>query len=238
VAIVSTVFAAARNNAEWCDAFCRAHGVTGRFDDDAWWSGVRTPPLYPDAVTLVRHVDARAILARVDAAAGCSVKDSFGDLDLAGHGFQILFRAEWLCLDRAEAPTPGWSVVESVAALAQWETAWGEPPAPRPFFCPGLLAEEAVAVLARYETDRIAGDAVANRGAGVIGLSNVFDGSGDLTSAYRGAAGAAQAAGGRSQWLATSPAPSARRRGRSASSASASWPCGSVRQKFRPGRDT
>ena len=32
-----------------------------------------------------------------------------------------------------------------------------------------------------------------NPGAGVIGLSNVFDGSDDLASAYRDAAGAAQA---------------------------------------------
>ena len=134
--VVSTVFSAARNNAEWCDAFCRAHGVAGRFDDDAWWSGVRTPPLHPDAVTLVRRADAGAILARVEAGPGCSVKDSFGDLDLTGDGFEILFRAEWLCLEHAEAPTPAWSVVESAAALAHWETAWGEPPAPRPFFRP------------------------------------------------------------------------------------------------------
>ena len=27
---------AARNNAEWCDAVCRAHGNPGEFHDDIW----------------------------------------------------------------------------------------------------------------------------------------------------------------------------------------------------------
>src|SRR2546425_2173226 len=35
------VRAAARNNAEWCDAFCRTYGIVGRFDTDSWWSPVR-----------------------------------------------------------------------------------------------------------------------------------------------------------------------------------------------------
>src|SRR5919199_2699420 len=77
---------AARNNAEWCDAFCRTHGIAGRFDDDAWWSAVRTPPFYPDAVTLMPGADAGRILARVDGGPGCSIKDSFSDLDLSGEG--------------------------------------------------------------------------------------------------------------------------------------------------------
>jgi hypothetical protein len=49
---------AARNNAGWCDAFCRTRGVVGHFGEDAWSSAERTPPLYPDAVTLVPGVDA------------------------------------------------------------------------------------------------------------------------------------------------------------------------------------
>ena len=193
VDVVSTVFSAARNNAEWCDAFCRAHGVAGRFDDDAWWSGVRTPPLHPDAVTLVRRADAGAILARVEAGPGCSVKDSFGDLDLTGDGFEILFRAEWLCLEHAEAPTPAWSVVGVGRRRSRIGRQRGasRPPRARSSVLP--FADEAVAVLARHDADRIAAGAVANPGAGVIGLSNVFDGSDDLASAYRDAAGAAQA---------------------------------------------
>ena len=184
---------AARNNADWCDAFCRTHGVAGRFDEDAWCSALRTPPFYPDAVTLVPGADAASILARVDAGSGCSVKDSFGDLDLGADGFGVLFRAQWLCLDRAASSTAGWSVVRSSEELAAWEAAWGEPPVAPPFFRPALLASDAIAFLARRENDLIGAGGIANRSASVVGLSNVFAADGDLEPAYAGAAAAAQA---------------------------------------------
>jgi hypothetical protein len=183
---------AALNNAEWCDAFCRAHGAGGRFDDDAWWSAERTPPFYPDAVTLAPAAAAGSILSRVDTGPGCSIKDSFDDLDLRAEGFQVLFRAEWLWLDRSRERTP-WSVIESAEELAKWETAWGESPEAPPFFPPALLAETSIAVLALYDGDRIVAGAVANRSGAAIGLSNVFAVGGELESAYVGAASAAQA---------------------------------------------
>lgn len=43
---------AALNNAEWCDAMCRAHGLPGVFTPRAWTNPARTPLFYPDAVTL------------------------------------------------------------------------------------------------------------------------------------------------------------------------------------------
>jgi RimJ/RimL family protein N-acetyltransferase len=182
------VRAAARNNADWCDAFCRAHGISGRFDDDAWWSAERTPPLYPDAVTLVPGVDAGSILARIDAGPGCSIKDSFADLELAGEGFEVLFRAQWLRLEAAVGRDEAWSWIPTAEELSKWEAAWGgdEPG----FFPASLLADETVVFLARYEADQLVAGAVANRGATVVGLSNVFEVNGDLESAYRGAAGA------------------------------------------------
>ena len=180
---------AARNNAEWCDAFCRAHGIAGRFEDDAWCSAERTPPLYPDAVTLVPGADTRSILARIDAGAGCSIKDSFGDLDLAGDGFEMLFRAEWLQLEAADGRR-SWSSIRSAEELVKWEAAWGaDVPG---VFRPALLASEAIAILARYEDERIVAGAVTSRSGAAVGLSNVFDVSGDLESGYRDAAGAAQ----------------------------------------------
>ena len=184
---------AARNNAEWCDAFCRTHGIAGRFDDDAWWSAVRTPPFYPDAVTLMPGADAGRILARIDGGPGCSIKDSFSDLDLSGEGFDVLFRAEWLCLEHARRALPRWSVIDSAEKLPDWESAWGEPPEPRGFFRPPLLREESIAILAGYNGDRVVAGAVANRSDAAIGLSNVFALSGDLGSAYVGAASVAQA---------------------------------------------
>jgi hypothetical protein len=184
---------AARNNAEWCDVFCRTHGVAGRLDDDAWSSARRTPPFYPDAVTLVPGAEARDILSRVEPGPGCSVKDSFADLDLSGEGFDVLFRAEWLCLQRIRGARPRWSVITSAQELATWEAAWGELPEAPPFFRPALVEDDSIAILARYEGRAIAAGAVANRSAAAIGLSNVFTADGDLESAYVGAASAAQA---------------------------------------------
>jgi hypothetical protein len=183
---------AARNNAEWCDAFCRTHGIAGLFEEDAWWSAERTPPFYPDAVTLVPGVDAERILARIYARAGCSIKDSFGDLDLTPYGFEVLFRAEWLRLETARRLAPAWSAIQSAPELAKWEAAWGQVPEAPPFFRPALLADESITVLGRYEGERIVAGAVANRSATAIGLSNVFADGDDLESVYLGAASVAQ----------------------------------------------
>jgi hypothetical protein len=87
---------ASRNNAELCAAVARSQGVVGVFADDAWTAPERTPPLHPDAVTLVPGVDAGSLLARIDDSDGASVKDSFRDLDLAPYGYRVLFDAEWI----------------------------------------------------------------------------------------------------------------------------------------------
>jgi hypothetical protein len=182
------VRAAARNNAEWCDLFCRTHGVEGRFAEDRWYSPVRTPPYYPDAVTLRTEPTAEQVLAGVDTGAGCSVKDSFDVLDLEPHGFRPLFSGEWLLAE----PSPGcrlWTRVVDAEALRGWSAAWGD----ERFFRPALLDLDAVAVLAAYDGDRIAAGAVANLSESVVGLSNVFDTTGDLERAWRDGAAAAAA---------------------------------------------
>jgi len=146
-------------------------------------------------VTLVGGVSPDVLLRLVDRGRGCSMKDSFGDLDLAPAGFEILFRAEWLRLPGgAVAPAWGpWSRVETPSALERWESAWGPSPVDGPFFRPTLLAESTVAVLARGGGDRPVAGAVACLSPSVIGLTNVFHESGDLESAFAGAASAARA---------------------------------------------
>lgn len=94
--MTALVARAARNNAELCAAVAGSHGVVGDFADDAWTAPQRTPPLHPDAVTLVPGVDATSLLARIDDSAGASVKDSFHDLELARFGYRVLFDAEWI----------------------------------------------------------------------------------------------------------------------------------------------
>jgi hypothetical protein len=187
--------AAAQNNAEWCHAFCRTHGVVGRFDAALWSSPVRPPPLYPDAVTLLPELTVERVLSSIDASEGCGVKDSFASLDLGAEGFQPLFRAEWLVRMPAKghrAFPPRWSAIGSEADLRHWEAGWGEVPGGSNFFRPALLDDERVAVLAAHSGDRIVAGAIANRSTTVVGLGNVFDVAGDLESAWT--AGAATAA--------------------------------------------
>ncbi|MFG3505983.1 hypothetical protein ACGF5F_10765 [Streptomyces sp. NPDC047821] len=175
--------AAARNNAEWCAALCRAHGLgAGTFGDLAWSHPRRTPPYYPDAVTLAPGAAPHDVLAGIDRAVpGASVKDSFATLDLTGHGFAPLFDARWIHRP-ADAPAPPptgaapWEPVRTAAELAAWEAAWSDG-APMDLFRPALLADPATTVLAGRAPDGgIVAGAVASRGTApdVVGLSNVF----------------------------------------------------------------
>jgi hypothetical protein len=178
---------AAFNNARWCDSVCRTHGARPAFRDDAWTTPRRSPPMYPDAVTLRPVVNADALLGRVDAAPGCSVKDSFAALDLAGAGFDVLFEAEWIHRPpgpAAESPGHRWSRVTTAGALRLWAAGHGG----ADVFRSELLADPAVAVL--LATDRsgaVVAGAAANRSRDVVGLSNVFVHSEDVDEVWAGA---------------------------------------------------
>lgn len=173
--------AAAHNNAEWCASVCRSHGIAETFGETAWWSSRRTPPYYPDAVTLRPDAVPADFLGRIDtASAGCSVKDSFGTLDLAPHGFAELFDARWIHRPAGlhVPPAPGLRTepVLTSAQLHDWATAWhggGEVP---DVFRPALLSDPSVRVLRvlSVHDDELLGGAVLNLGAGLVGLSNIF----------------------------------------------------------------
>ena len=190
------VRAAARANAEWCHAFCSTHGIAGRFDPGLWSSPVRTPPHYPDAVTLCANVGVRRIVSEIEPGAGCSVKDSFACLDLEAEGFETLFQAEWIAREPAMRPrtlsdSGQWSVLTSEAQLREWETSYVGLPGDAAFFRPTLLTNGAIAVLGRHESDRIVAGAIAIRSTNVIGLSCVFAAVGELDSAWSDAANVA-----------------------------------------------
>jgi hypothetical protein len=184
---------AARNNAEWCDSVCRLHGQAGTYHDGGWTVPKRSPPLYPDAVTLDPAASIDAILAAIDTSPGCSLKDSFACLNLASEGFHVLFDAQWICRE-ADAPSPEapagmrWERVRDPAVLRRWERAWNQydidiPPG---LFHPSLLDEDAVIVMAGYRDEAIVAGAIANRSATVASLTNVFSAVGDLDAAWRG----------------------------------------------------
>lgn len=186
------LLAAARDNAEWCDAVVRGHGPAGAFAPELWTSALRTPPLYPDAVTLVPGAPAAALVAGIDTdGPGCSVKDSFADLDLAGAGFEVLFEARWIHRPAGPAADTGsrleWSAVTDAAGLEAWEAAWdGEKSTG--LFHPALPGRDIV-FLAGRAVGRIVAGAVAHRGSGaVVGLSNLFAADeADTDAAWAGA---------------------------------------------------
>ncbi|MEU6343374.1 hypothetical protein ABZ883_20825 [Streptomyces sp. NPDC046977] len=176
--------AAARNNAEWCAAVCRSHGLAGEFGSQAWAVPSRPPLYYPDAVTLAPGTDA-ALVDRIDTAApGASVKDSFADLDLTGAGFKVLFEAQWIHRPAGAphtSPDLAWEVVSSPDTLRAWALAWDDGGGNADLFRPELLDDPATSVLAGHSADgRVTAGAVASRNDHVVGISNVFavDGGG------------------------------------------------------------
>ena len=178
---------AVRNNAEWCEAMCRAHGHSGVFGKEAWTSARRTPSLYPDAVTLLPHANQAAILGLIDTQPGCSIKDSYAQLDLSSAGFELIIRAHWIYrqADCPAAPSPiPWSAVDTAEGLAAWATAWNG--GPTDLFRPELLDFPAARVLAAYRDGTIVAGAVAYHTGPVIGVSNLFTVDGDLDAAWAG----------------------------------------------------
>ncbi|WP_222595781.1 hypothetical protein [Cellulomonas aerilata] len=188
---------AVRDNARWCALVSASHGIAGRADADAWTARRRTPPGYPDAVTLRPRLAPGSVLSRIDTEApGCSVKDSFADLDLAPSGFRELFAATWIGHPGTShrAPAPGrlrWARVTDAATLSAWQDARGDTAHP---LLPALLAEPEVTVLAARDGTGDGGDVVA--GAilttgvpGVVGVSNVFTAGATAGEAWAGPLG-------------------------------------------------
>jgi len=180
---------AALNNAEWCDLVCRTHGLAPTMGDDAWTSDARTPPYYPDAVTLVPRLSVAGLLDRVKASAGCSIKDSFASLDLSAAGFRVLFDAEWIERPPAAiaqtATTPPWEVVSNPEMFALWEQAWRGLGA-RDVLRVDLLGHPSVKVLAAMAGERVVAGAVLNRSATVVGVSNFFAEPGSAGESWSG----------------------------------------------------
>ena len=176
---------AARNNADWCAAVWRSHGLPVEHGPGLVFCPAPTPRYYPDVVTLERSAnppDQIAAIAALCAARpdiSLAVKDSFARLDLTTLGFSELFEARWLCRRAMPDPAlPGpiqWRKIDTEADLTAWEAAWNTDGDPARVFRPELLAEPAVAVLAGFDGDgMIRAGGVASQGSGVVGLSNLF----------------------------------------------------------------
>jgi hypothetical protein len=170
--VSSDASAAADNNARWCDAVCRSHGLPTRFVDDLWIAPEGSPRFYPDAVTLTPGASVADLVAHLPGAE--SVKDSFACLDLEPEGFGVLFDACWIAqrTPRLAAPTLLWTPVGDAGELDEW-TAAAE--------LEGILRAELLAdpgnriFAARGGAgEPIVAGVIANATGRVVGVSNVF----------------------------------------------------------------
>jgi hypothetical protein len=198
--VTDRILLAARNNALWCDAVARSHGVVCTTDSAAWTASTRTPPYYPDAVTLSPEAGEYDVLARVDDSDGCSVKDSWSRLDLSMEDFARLVVGEWVWLDPsvplAPAPAPTWQRLTTPDEMAAWVRAWASDPDAEAILRPSLLEEPGVAFLAQRASDDpqspVVAGAIVNVTGEVAGLGNVFTLDGDVERAWSAAAAAAR----------------------------------------------
>jgi hypothetical protein len=160
--------AAVRNNADWCAAVLRSHGLGYTFEPRVWRSAGPTPPYYPEAITL------RPGATVADVLPAKAVKDSFASLDLAPHGYTELFAAEWI--HRPATPASGDAErVTTAGDLAEWQQAWhGHDDEPPDVFRPALLADRSVSIMAVREGDTLIGGFALNRTGAVAGVSNLF----------------------------------------------------------------
>jgi hypothetical protein len=174
--------AAALNNAQWCGAVWRSHGLPVEIAHGLWFCPLPTPQYYPNVVSVELGADparqSRFIgeLARDRPDLDLSVKDSFACLDLAPAGLKPLFDARWLWRDAQATPTgdgaAGWRKIEDGEGLAAWERAWrGDDDSPERIFRPQLLSDPQVSVLG-WEAGTAGG--IAYDAAGVLGVTNIF----------------------------------------------------------------
>jgi hypothetical protein len=162
---------AARNNALWCDTVCRTHGLSATFGGQTWVSHERSPLFYPDAVTLAPGLRVDQVLAGVTGGLGCSVKDSYADVDLSGHGFSVLFEAQWFVHHGGDYDSDlDWRACED---FDTWAGGWsgGQP---QDVLRPELLFDPLTMLLTGSRDGVVTAGAIAYRSDDVVGVSNLF----------------------------------------------------------------
>jgi hypothetical protein len=180
--------AAIENNVDWCERVCKVNGLSPQRTATAWTSAVRTPKLYPDAISLSVDTTADEILEVIDLSEGCSVKDSFATLDLHPYGFSILLEDSWFYFSAANLgdgnvdPLPAqggvksepiWETVTTPANLAEWVTAWQQSNDSDALH-PNLLNDPTLDLIWARSSNQVLAGAIVNRSENANGLSNYF----------------------------------------------------------------
>jgi hypothetical protein len=191
--------AAIENNVDWCGRVCRVNGLAPQRTATAWTSAVRTPQLYPDAVSLSVDTTADEILEVIDLSEGCSVKDSFATLDLHTYGFSILLEGSWVGLSAAKfgdwdvdsllaqggvKSEPVWDTVAIPSDFEVWVAAWRQSNESEALH-PNLLNDPTIDFILVRSSVQVLGGAVVNRSKNAVGLSNFFTRSTDALNSWR-----------------------------------------------------
>jgi hypothetical protein len=187
---------AAANNAEWCAAVWRSHGLDVERGEGLWFCRSETPRFYPNVVTVDLNADPdrqTRFIRELSQGADFEfdVKDSFACLLIAEAGFQPVFSAFWLSRSLKDAqpcgPEPVWRRI-SEGELQSWETAWaGDDPHARGIFRKSLLEDPRVIVIAGVDGQgHVVAGGIAFEAAGVVGLTNVFGSATGLFHALSG----------------------------------------------------
>jgi hypothetical protein len=176
--------AAVENNARWCDAVCRSHGLATCFIDGLWVALEGSPRFYPDVVTIRPDIAAADVMTHLPSAADF-VKDSFACLELTAEGFGVLFDARWIVhrSPRSAASALVWTAVDGADELDDWTSA----AALDGIIRADLLAEPSIRIFAGRRSNDAAIDAgaIANVTGEVVGLSNVFSDDQDAHAVWR-----------------------------------------------------
>ena len=163
--------AAVDANVGWYDDICGSHGIATVLRDGLWSAVGPPPPLHSGIVVVEPAATAEQVLERLTTTSG-GVKDSFASVDLAVHGWSLLFSASWLYRPPAPAPRtapPGWTAVRTAERLAAW-TAGHDTTG---VLLPDLLRSGHLVVLERQVDGVAVAGAVARLGTGTVELSNV-----------------------------------------------------------------
>jgi len=175
--------ACAHNNALWCDAVLRAAGARTGFQNGHWIAREKSLQLYPNIITLKANPGAEFFLDLDALPKGSAVKDSFGSLDLAQIGFQILFSGTWLFrpakTDKRPPIQSDWHKITHSEALKKWLAAWSSNDQLHNVFSLKLLEKRAIDFAAISKDGELKAGAVFNSGPNldgkeVVGLSNLF----------------------------------------------------------------
>lgn len=166
--------AAVDASVRWYDDVFALHDIPVRVEDGLWAALGPPPPWHSAVKTLEPGIETARVVRATAGMDHCAVADSFGDLDLARHGFEVLIEATWLhrLPDRQPVGTcpDEWSVVASEEVLSEWVAAHdyaGVLP-------PVVLDDARFRVLAFCRGRRLVGGAVTHDGDGAVGLSNTW----------------------------------------------------------------